>query len=1147
MPNNNNTNNNPNAQGSTVLRVNNAYANANNNLVDWDDKAVVYGSSLIDSIVDEEAKKEITSIPSPFARIDLVNTAFREVNNYPDANGGIDGTTIYHKMVSDCLDIGELMFHYSRFSDKLELLVWDKKAEIIKLMTDGDSSHLIYGNSLNKYLAADAGTYHFGRMDYIYLLRYKGNFQKGSMDIIGATSPVTMFFSSANDLRYLSKDFQFGQDHPFDDNYQPLYKRDQEYQKYLYTFRITYGAQAFAKDFPNLNAYMMVTSYQKCAANFKTLVDGLPNNNLPSYESISINSPNGKFDVEILGQNYCMKHDDITSLTSDFSIQSTLCNDTLTPLVLPVEAGNSYQQFNYISSEWGKNNKAPYVDANSLDRRALPNDGRIYPYLTIGDFLRDEIVEMPFKLNSKAYFDGNYGDLNNEKSYLLPLTDTFFTYFSVDDLIKKKLSDGKPMIEIQNLAGDSVNVILRIPVAKGYIEYSRIYIGGDGAKADPKTNKGAIVIKEFGMSLMPDVSFAGNGIAHYIIGLFNGNGQSSMSLECLKENTTVKKEGPRQRRNNTNNCSVESYVIENDFDRIVLHFDNCTGAVIPLFKEQSHTIKYIFSVDLGTTNTHIEYKVDKSRVSSAFDIKPIECQNLRLHTNYAEKGNKDIDAAFEDSMVPDLIGEEEKYSFPTRTVLSERQDINYSTTNYAIADANIGFGYGKLQTITYNRNQSNLKWRTGTEAATRLDLFIENLCIMMRNKVVLGGGNLADTKIVWFYPASMIQSQYDRFSEVWGKHYQKYFGSVKDNIIPIPESVAPYYHFNFAKGATSRTLTIDIGGGTTDIYVVQDEKPSLISSFRFASNHLFGDGYNYDSDSNGFILKYLDRYGDLLKVNGMPVLKEVQTEIAKEKVSADIASFWFLLSSNADVRKINAGAVLDFIAKLKDDGKMKYPVIMFYSVIMYYIAHLMKAVGLKMPLTVGFSGNGSKTLQILSGNQDVLADYFKKIFEKVYGESYGAKDSFSLICDLDNPKLATCKGGIAHPVKNNYKDIGDINKSLLGIDDTSLTEDMKISEVTDELCDKIVTQAEKCIDEICMLNSDNHIFVKMFGADPSLEGRLAEICKNMLLEYTKAGVAERRDMTKSENPDSLDLEETMFFYPFVGMLNNLAREVAQMK
>ena len=73
-----------------------------------------YDSTNRDTIIDPEgatASKEITSIPSPFARIDLVKNAFGEVCKLGDS----EGNTIFHKMVSDSLDVGEIFFNMRKW------------------------------------------------------------------------------------------------------------------------------------------------------------------------------------------------------------------------------------------------------------------------------------------------------------------------------------------------------------------------------------------------------------------------------------------------------------------------------------------------------------------------------------------------------------------------------------------------------------------------------------------------------------------------------------------------------------------------------------------------------------------------------------------------------------------------------------------------------------------------------------------------------------------------------------------------------------------------------------------------------------------------------------------------------------------------
>ena len=170
---------------------------------DWNESpSFPYNSNNRKNIQDPDgatAKKEITSIPSPFARIDLVKNAFREVVE----SQSLDGQTIFHKMVSDAFDIGEIFFNIDRFSEKVEIISWNPGNCIKEMLSSSRDGHKNLGNTLQKYLQSDAKAYNFGDMQNIYIL----NFKKGrkELNIIGATSPATLFFSNANDLSYLSE------------------------------------------------------------------------------------------------------------------------------------------------------------------------------------------------------------------------------------------------------------------------------------------------------------------------------------------------------------------------------------------------------------------------------------------------------------------------------------------------------------------------------------------------------------------------------------------------------------------------------------------------------------------------------------------------------------------------------------------------------------------------------------------------------------------------------------------------------------------------------------------------------------------------------------------------------------------------------
>ncbi len=107
------------------------------------------------------------------------------------------------------------------------------------------AGHQYLADALRKYMSSDSRTYNFDQLKNIYLLNYLEG--PDELNIIGATSPATLFFSNANDLSYVN-DIFFGEDKPFDSEYQPLYKRDFEFVKYLFALR---------KSIPNLRDFFL--------------------------------------------------------------------------------------------------------------------------------------------------------------------------------------------------------------------------------------------------------------------------------------------------------------------------------------------------------------------------------------------------------------------------------------------------------------------------------------------------------------------------------------------------------------------------------------------------------------------------------------------------------------------------------------------------------------------------------------------------------------------------------------------------------------------------------------------------------------------------------------------------------------------------
>jgi hypothetical protein len=1134
---------------SKVFRLYNIQGN--NNIVDWQESNV-YGSQAISEITDPDgadAKKEITSIPSPFARIDLIKTAFREVANMANRKtsdkdySAFDGKSIYHRMVSDAFDVAEIFFNYDKFKDKFQIIVWDRQRDL-------DSAG-VFGKTLKRYLESDSkgdDPYNFSKLDRIYLLNYIGPDRPSSMNIVGATSPATLFFSSANDLSFVSKNISLGSDRPFDSSFQPLYKRDFEFQKYIYAFRRAYGVGDFHKDFPEFDDYIISNTGKVCNYTFltpkqKDEIDRLDASTIQTYEPIVIGE-RGADTLDILGRPFHKKRN-IINWHSHFEIKSDLYTGAKKPLVLPVEAGNTYKNLRYTTDEWGHSSKAPYYDNTPWINRRLPIVSEEYPYLTISDFLTDSIVRMPYKLNDDSFYNGNYN--SEDDSFLLPLTNTFFSFFTVKDL-QGTVDGNKKLFEFATNAG-GIKVLLRIPIAGNsqikYIEYSRTYF--EANRPDIEHNDGALLEKKIGMGILPLVMFPESVKKHYRIALFE-KGQNDVRLTCFKGTDSINEEAHIIRMGKDlglNRCSFESYVITENFDRIDVTVGEVSGVIIPKFKSLTGNKIYTFAVDFGTTNSHIEYSFttsdsERNTVTNSFDIPFSEKQMHRLHLTYTDL---DIEKGFEHNFVPDTISDKDDFQFPMRTVFSEWDNNDRTNNMYAMANGNVPFLYEKDTIPKYNLVRTELKWR-GEKDFPLVKLYLENIFLLLRNKVVLKGGNLQATKIIWFYPASMDTARCDDFTEIWTKLYKEYFGSNSDsNLINISESTAPYRYYRKKQGAKSEVVTVDIGGGTTDVYVVEDNNPKMLLSFLFASNAIFGDGgigdeTRWDSDSNGFVNLYYEKFIEILQSCGLEELENTLNEIEGRKKTNDIVAFLFSLFAN---KQAKSNPNLDFQFKLSQNKKMKYVFILFYGAILYFIAKSMKIKGLKRPLTLAFSGNGAKTLRILSANKNTIGEFAKLIFDGIFIEQESTR--LDIIFE-EEPKKATCKGGILDPTPQTPNDIKAIKFTLIGNDlgnNPDLNEKVKFEQITEDKQKQITNSVIEFVDFLFELHNNNNEFLtKSLGADVSILDQVKEICKD------RVELSQSLKSALSAKKANRVIEETLFFYPLIGVLHELAQKISRM-
>ena len=1122
------------------------YTEGDTTFTDWNESPVFpYNSNNRENIEDSDgasARNEITSIPSPFARIDLVKNAFRMVTT-PDRKSrkaNLDGKTIFHKTVSDTLDVGEIFFNIDKFKNKIEIITWDSALMTEALLGSDMPGHRYLGDALVKYMQSDADSYNFGQLRNIYLLNYLQG--PDELNIIGATSPATVFFSNANALDYVSKSINFGQSSPFDDDYYPLYKRDSEYIRFWFALRKS--IPGFATLFPEMEEYLKLTLRAITDEALKARIQAINETDIRSFAEIGVSGAGQSDTVEVLGHPLFKRAVLNNGSESDFVIDSPKADETL-PLVLPVDAGNRYRDMFYVTDTWGKINAAPYnVAEQDLSKRELPFDGSIRAFITIGDLLQDHIVRVPHKLNVQDYFGGSIQTEDDKCCYLLPLRPLFFRFFDVADL-SRPMSDGTPMFEMEKLAGGSIKVILRIPVKSRtrnkYVEYSRNYYSDN--EAMPQYNTGGMREFDFAGFIMPFVRFQKAEQAHYTVSLITTYSRNYRMTFYAGSRQLTEVPVDCRNRDKSANYKAENYTLRGQtFSHIeISDGEGNSGILVPLLKAQQSVNAFDFAIDLGTSNTHVEYRVNNGATFRPFSYeqpgKPYsEFFTPSMLVFNGRRMQDDLlseQSLMERDFLPLAVTGEGDFHFPTRTVLSAARTTKWQEVVRPFGLVNIPLTYDKRESYPYNRNIYNIKWGSG-EMLRVMESYVETLLLMIRNKVITEQGDLERVNITWFYPISMAPKRFNNLRETWNNAFNKYFA--KGQTACMSESAAPIQYFFRRYANATHLVNIDIGGGTTDIAFAKDREIQYVTSFRFAANALFENAFSDVDLSNGIIDHYRSKIQEVLSENR---LTELLTIFNNENNAhpANMASFLFTLKENSMVRGLDE-KYTDFSYMLQHDEHFKIVFILFYTAIIYHVAQIIRAKNLELPRHLSFSGNGSKLVNILTTDRRQLAEFTKAIISGVTGRAYDKDLEILGFENEANPKESTCKGGL---IGGGSEAAADREKMVVkkAFGDDFVSKQDTYNSVNDDYIRRSAEAVRAFFDFTLQTLNEQFDFDENFGVEKQSLLLARDICYKDIETYLRKGLADRRE--ESDGDDRL--EETLFFYPLKGALHELSNAI----
>ena len=581
----------------------------NDNLDGWDN-STKYDSTAIKSIEDPSgglASIPITSIPSPFASMELVRNAFEYCS---DRRNDVDGTSIYHKLVSFALDVLEIFYNFDKYSNIIEIIPWFK-SDLDTLLDNSDNDIRRLGETLNLYMHEDSSTFNFDKMSAIFMLNYKHGPEP--INIIGGTSPTSLTIASTNNLDYVR--IFLGNNHRAlcDDTetFLSLYQRDPDFLKFVWTMSLQ---QDFTNTYPEVQKYIQKCFGKITNQNLKTELRSITASEYSNYSSLTFQAQTTVY----LAGGIAMKVRQAIDLSkSDFiiNISSGKTSNSNLPLVLPY---NTYTEphMQYVSGDWNSENKSPLIamDINRnvvpLAQRILPFDGTQYPFLTVDDVFQPYIMETVFPISESSFFIASFK--SRDRGCLLPIKPQILEYISIDDLKGVTMeATPRPIFEIKSNNDNVIKAILRIPIQKQkYIEFERNYYRGQEPQVEH--NKGSIVECKFNLYLYPSYHIGKDSPQRvYVIEQDTGALTKNYRYEvsAYKENNNASLQTHKINRADKAKDSYTSFynTYNKEFDYIIISNGKCENVAIPLYEDKGGGSRaFEFAVDFGTTNTHVE-------------------------------------------------------------------------------------------------------------------------------------------------------------------------------------------------------------------------------------------------------------------------------------------------------------------------------------------------------------------------------------------------------------------------------------------------------------------------------------------------------------------------------------------------------------
>lgn len=922
-------------------------------------------------------KIEVKSIPSPFARMLLFKNAFEDQNFPKDKRDEI---------LEDILDVMELVFLHKTtcYHDKLKIL--DVKLDDV-ISSTLNSTHKKYINTLNDFsetykISKEDEPQKYNKFSILYIKSTTEDFD----NIIAGTSPYTVFFTPEKNIK-IQGYFEF--ENKLQDKSKRIIKDFSVRNNYFLKF-----LKDFIKSLPHSASGFVGAIVDKFKLIDNTEIDKLE---LQTTNEIKDSITNEISKVTIISNPsiYYNFFDDVININSYYKLSPTVNeNESILPLVLS-RNNTTYAYYNGVKFPENWDLIFEKAVSEDVERMNLPGTIEKCPWIaSTEDFLEKTLIKLPYPLQSDKMYDGANNDKNNFP-FLIPLTEKYFKYFKPEDI--EKYFSYRPISSDSN-NNDTIEVILRIPIhgQKGdgteFLTIKKTYnsanINYQNFEKDSKTGK--LIKKGIYSALWPSIL---NNIDNSLIDRYyiiqyeelnpiNEKWNESRFFNYIIEDEKVVIKEIRNTRNFGDNVikqdrNISTRIYSLKYSPLLIQMNTKTGDkgfFLPRYDDSFQNInsnsnkKMYVGIDFGTSNTVVAFK----EIIEGNDIKllPINGNNfIKFYGNRTDElGEKQFDKAINMFFVPlqhGVYSSNEFMGLPFSTEVCYYSSL--PSLKYPILDCNITFKR-EIPDDPNNEIRTNLKWSSNDiQNKELIHLFFKEIKTIVDKQSVEKNIPVKNIEYRYSYPLSFDNDQkanlkliFDDFNAGFkldeSQCSAKYFTYFEQQIFAIS---IPY-----------PAITIDIGGGTSDIVGYMKGTTMFKCSILFGGQDIFNDLVKDNTINNPIVLTLKNYLLTLAKRDEELGFVYNNSIFDKYKDSHSLFSY---IVSKEEFKKAKL-----HIHETEFYKYFRLLILYFYSALFYFVALNIKKYfkGMNIEndefekICIGIAGNGSKLLKWITRDED---------------------------------------------------------------------------------------------------------------------------------------------------------------------------------